>query len=118
MPLRSHFLDPTMAQIPLAAVFSLDELLEHASSSVLKSPDSTTITSLTKIAQQDGYDTICIPLTNDSWRSRWKEMCLTDGPKQDSEVERRAEEWRAAEGPFQKKELNITRLGGNLHIQT
>jgi type II protein arginine methyltransferase len=100
-----------MAQVPLAAVFTQDELHEQASHNVLGESDSTPLLRLSKAAIEDGYDSVCIPLTNEAWRTRWKKMCLTIDGKQTPEIEKLAEDWRASEGPFLKTEMNITRLG-------
>jgi len=106
-----------MAQVPLAAVFTQDELHEQASHTVSSESDSTPLLRLSKAAIEDGYDSVCIPLTNEAWRTRWKKMCLTIDGKQTPEIERLAEDWRASEGPFLKTEMNITRLG-QLHFST
>jgi protein arginine N-methyltransferase 5 len=103
-----------MAQVPLAAVFTQDDLHEQASYTVSDESDSTPLLRLSKAAIEDGYDSVCIPLTNEAWRTRWKKMCLTVDGKQTPEIERLAEDWRASEGPFLKAEMNITRLGQHL----
>ena len=100
-----------MAQVPLAAVFTQEDLEEQASIHTSSDPTSTPLLRLSKAAIEDGYDSVCIPLTNEAWRTRWKKMCLTVDGKQSPEVERLAEDWRASEGPFLKAEMNITRLG-------
>lgn len=102
-----------MSHVPLAAVFSQDDLdqLEKTEKRLeITASDSTPLLRLLKVSSEDGYDLICVPLANETWKSRWKKMCLTDGEKQSEEVERLAEDWRASEGPFLREEMNITRL--------
>lgn len=74
---------------------------------------TTPVLQLTQEATRDSYDAIAVPLTNETWRKRWREMCLTDEHRTNlpPEVQRRAEYWRELCGPFIKSELNITRLG-------
>lgn len=104
--------DPVeMAQVPLAAVFTQEDLDEQAALTLTNNSSSTRLLRIAKAAIEDGYDSICIPLTNEAWRTRWKKMCLTVDGKQTPDVERLAEDWRASEGPFLKTEMNITRLG-------
>src|SRR5258708_437021 len=64
------------------------------------------------------YGSICIPITNDIWKKRWKEMCLIEHGtsssecKRDVELQWAAENWRAGySGSFHLNEVNITRLG-------
>lgn len=60
-----------------------------------------------------GYDLVCLPLTTEAWKTRWRDMCiLPSGSDRDRDVlaEERAEAWRA--GPvFKRDEVTITRLG-------
>ncbi|CAG8606297.1 17274_t:CDS:2, partial [Acaulospora colombiana] len=97
-----------MAQVHLAAVFSQEDI--DAQTAYSSTNDSTSVLRLSKAAVDDGYDFISIPLTNNAWRTRWKKMCLTDGGKQEPEIAKLAEDWRASEGPFERSEMNITRL--------
>ncbi|KAG8825337.1 methyltransferase protein [Serendipita sp. 411] len=104
-----------MAQVPLATVFTQQDLEDYSSSSTsasyISEEESSPLLELYQTASQDGYDLICVPLTNEAWRTRWKKMCLTDeSGKQNEETERLAEDWRASEGPFLREEMNITRL--------
>lgn len=110
-----------MAHIALAAVFTqedFDEQSRHGAASSSSDPTSTPIIGLAKSSIEDGYDLICIPLTNEEWRARWKKMCLTEdvSVKQKPDLELLAENWRASEGPFNKSEMNITRLGKAIYI--
>ena len=64
------------------------------------------------------YSSVCIPITNDNWKKRWKEMCLMEHGtgssecKRDVELQRAAENWRAGYSEaFHRNEVNITRLG-------
>ena len=66
-------------------------------------------------ARADGYDTVCIPLTTEKWRERWRQMCLLpdetkEGGTDKAELEKQAEQWRA-QPVFTKDEVTITRVG-------
>lgn len=74
-------------------------------------------------ARTKGYDAVCIPLTTDRWRMRWRDMCLLSStPDLESEeggdgaragrtgLEQQAELWRA-NPVFVKDEVTLTRLG-------
>jgi hypothetical protein len=102
-------LSDLMAQVHLAAVFSQEDI--DTQNVYTSTNDSTPVLRLGKAAADDGYDFISIPLTNNAWRARWKKMCLTDGEKQSPEITKLTEDWRASEGPFERSEMNITRLG-------
>jgi len=99
-----------MAHIPIAELVTQAQLDEY------RDPifeDTTAVVQLTREATQDSYDAIAVPLTNEMWRKRWREMCLTDEHRTNLplEAQRRAEYWREHCGPFVKSELNITHLG-------
>jgi len=99
-----------MAHIPIAELVTQAQLDEYRE---LVFEDTTAVLQLTQEASRDSYDAIAVPLTNETWRKRWREMCLTDEHRTNlpPEVQRRAEYWRELCGPFFKSELNITRLG-------
>ncbi|KAH9945240.1 PRMT5-domain-containing protein [Epithele typhae] len=63
-------------------------------------------------ARSAGYETICVPLANDKWKTRWRELCLLN-LTQDQETlnttEQRAEAWRSKPAFF-RDELTISRL--------
>jgi protein arginine N-methyltransferase 5 len=63
--------------------------------------------------QSKGYDLICLPLTTDRWKKRWRDMCILPSESdrdRDVHAETRAEAWRA--GPaFLRDEVTMTRLG-------
>ena len=63
-------------------------------------------------ARAKGYDGICLPLTNDRWKARWRELCLLhpEGNPDAAALEQSAENWRAKPG-FLRDEVTITRLG-------
>lgn len=103
-----------MSQLPLGAVFSQDDLNQQTLYIADNSSQSTPLLRLSKIAAEDGYDWVCIPLTNEAWKTRWRKMCLTDGQRQSFDTEILTENWRASEGPFERSEMNITQLGGSL----
>ncbi|KII89931.1 hypothetical protein PLICRDRAFT_40111 [Plicaturopsis crispa FD-325 SS-3] len=64
-------------------------------------------------ATEENYDAICLPLTNDNWKRRWREMCiLPAGEDRDDNIaaaEQRAEDWRSKPA-FLLEEVNVTRL--------
>jgi type II protein arginine methyltransferase len=100
-----------MSLLPLAAVFSQDDLNEQSLYTTESSSDTTPLLHLSRISAEDSYDWVCIPLTNEAWKTRWKRMCLSDGQRQSFDTELLAENWRASEGPYERSEMNITRLG-------
>lgn len=59
-----------------------------------------------------GYDGVCLPLTTDKWRARWRDLCLVpdDENPDKAALEQRAEQWRANPA-FTRDEVTITRLG-------
>src|SRR5258706_10424252 len=99
-----------MALPPMPSLITRPHLHEFRN---FLSEDPTAVLQLTQEATRDSYDAIAVPLTNETWRKRWREMCLTDEHRTNlpPEVQRRAEYWRELCGPFIKSELNITRLG-------
>ncbi|KAH8100111.1 PRMT5-domain-containing protein [Cristinia sonorae] len=62
-------------------------------------------------ARAKGYECIGLPLTNDSWRTRWQDMCvLPPGEKPDRHsLEAKAEQWRVRPC-FTRDEVNVTKL--------
>ena len=64
-------------------------------------------------ARGGGYDTICVPLTTERWKARWRELCLRN-PHEDpatlGAIEQRAEAWRSKPAFF-RDELTVSRLG-------
>lgn len=100
-----------MSQIPLATVLTQDDLNEQELYTTGSSSELSPLLRLSRVAADDGYDWICVPLTNEVWRTRWKKMCLSDGQRQPPAIELLAENWRASEGPYERAEMNITRLG-------
>lgn len=64
-------------------------------------------------ARAKGYDGICLPLTTDQWKARWRELCLIHaepGSTDATALEQSAEKWRARPA-FMRDEVTITRLG-------
>ena len=55
----------------------------------------TPILRLLSDSKTKGYDTVCIPLTNERWRESWR-MCLPpeDEAEKDESAERISEAWR------------------------
>lgn len=68
-------------------------------------------------ARGKGYDGICVPLTTDKWKARWREMCLipAEGNPDAHALEQSAEKWRSKPG-FLRDEVTITRLGMFLRV--
>ncbi|TCD60480.1 methyltransferase protein [Steccherinum ochraceum] len=62
-------------------------------------------------AREKGYECIGLPLTNDSWRSRWQNMCLLspDEKPDKQSLEVKAEQWRIRPC-FARDEVNVTQL--------
>ena len=56
----------------------------------------TPILRLLSDSKTKGYDTVCIPLTNEGWRESWEKMCLSpeDEAEKDESAERISEAWR------------------------
>jgi type II protein arginine methyltransferase len=76
---------------------------------------ASTVLKLVAETRSKGYDLICLPLTTEKWKSRWRDMCiLPSGSDRDRDVvaEERAEAWRANPA-FMRDEVTMTRLGGH-----
>lgn len=101
------------SSFPMAAVaghLSLDDIANAATD---PGPNfETPILRLLSDSKAKGYDTVCIPLANEKWRTRWKEMCLSpeDEAEKDESAERTSEAWRF-NPVFLREEVNVTRLG-------
>jgi type II protein arginine methyltransferase len=63
-------------------------------------------------ARAKGYDGICLPLTNDKWKARWRSLCLLpdDENPDKAALEQHAEQWRANPS-FSRDEVTITLIG-------
>ena len=75
--------------------------------------DDTPVLRATTDARTVGYETACVPLTNEKWKARWRELCiLNPNEPQDklAEIEQRAEAWRSKPAFF-RDEVTISRLG-------
>jgi type II protein arginine methyltransferase len=98
------------------AVFVAHVTLDHLSR--LEEPDpedlsgKTASQKATAKARTKGYDGICLPLTTDQWKARWRELCLihAEGSPDTAALEQSAENWRARP-VFLRDEVTITRLG-------
>ena len=98
---------------PMATVaghLSLDDIASAAADR--DTSYETPILRLLSTSKTKGYDTVCIPLTNEKWQARWKEMCLSpeDEAAKNDGAERVSEAWRSNPG-FLREEVNVTRLG-------
>lgn len=101
----------TFHMATVAGHLSLDDIAGAAADRDLNF--ETPILQLLSDNKAKGYDTVCIPLTNEKWRERWKGMCLSpeDEAEKDPSVERTSEAWRSNPA-FLREEVNVTRLGG------
>ena len=98
---------------PIATVAGHLSLDDIASAAADRDPNhETPILRLLSTSRAKGYDTVCIPLTNEKWRARWKKMCLSpeDEAEKDDSAERVSEAWRS-NPVFLREEVNVTRLG-------
>jgi len=98
---------------PMATVAGHLSLDDIASAAADRDPIyETPILRLLSTSKTKGYDTVCIPLTNEKWQARWKEMCLSpeDEAMKNVGAERASEAWRSNPG-FLREEVNVTRLG-------
>lgn len=101
---------PSFFMATVAGHLSLDDI---ASTAADRDPNyETPILRLLSTSKAKGYDTVCIPLTNEKWRERWKKMCLSpEGEaEKDESAERISEAWRS-NPVFLREEVNVTRLG-------
>jgi len=98
---------------PMATVAGHLSLDDIAGAAADRDPSyETPILRLLSTSKAKGYDTVCIPLTNEKWQARWKEMCLSpeDEAMKNVGVERASEAWRSNPG-FLREEVNVSRLG-------
>jgi hypothetical protein len=105
----SHTMDSSVA---LSAFISLQDI----ENSVDKSP----VLSLSAGARENGYDTVCLPLTTDKWKRRWADMCLLphgSTRERDTAAESSAETWRA-NPRFLRDEVTMVHLGASSHFQS
>ncbi|ETW83084.1 hypothetical protein HETIRDRAFT_417080 [Heterobasidion irregulare TC 32-1] len=90
---------------------SLKELQE-AQGKLDQSAYDTPVLSVVHDARERTYDVVCLPLSNENWRERWRSMCVIPVGQmegENSEAERRAETWRA--NPcFLRDEVTMSRL--------
>ena len=101
------------SSFPMATVATHISLDDIANASADRDPNyETPILRLLSASKAKGYDTVCIPLTNEKWRERWKKMCLSpeDEAEKDDSAERVSEAWRS-NPVFLREEVNVTRLG-------
>ncbi len=100
------------------AAFISHVTLDHLA--VLNQPSDTDLSGRTPAlkasleAKSAGYDAICLPLTNDKWKARWRDMCLipAGGTLDRVSLEHQAEDWRSTPG-FMRDEVTITHLGAS-----
>jgi protein arginine N-methyltransferase 5 len=97
----------------LSTHISLEEFVQ--ASAQRDTTYASTVLKLVAETRSKGYDLICLPLTTEKWKSRWRDMCiLPSGSDRDRDVvaEERAEAWRANPA-FMRDEVTMTRLGGH-----
>ncbi|KAI0822469.1 PRMT5-domain-containing protein [Trametes gibbosa] len=89
--------------------YSVDDITEVARRNDLG--DETPVLRATSDARAGGYDSLCVPLTNDKWKARWRELCILDpeGSPDKLAIEQRAEAWRSKPAFF-RDEVTISRL--------
>lgn len=96
----------------LSTFITLEEFTQFLASKDNTGHESPVLNLVDK-TRSKGYDLICLPLTTEKWKTRWRDMCiLSSGSDKDRDVlaEERAEAWRA--GPvFKRDEVTMTRLG-------
>lgn len=99
----------TFSMTTVAGHISLDDIASAAADR--DSHFETPILQLLSNSKVKGYDTVCIPLTNEKWRERWRKMCLSpdDEAEKDEGAERASEAWRS-NPVFLREEINVTRL--------
>lgn len=92
---------------PTALHHSLSDIYDYDNSN-----EKTPLESLVASAHAKAYNYVCVPLTNEKWKSRWQEMCVTNGEQgsKSMPLQQRAEMWRDG-GGFKQDEVLITRLG-------
>ena len=117
-------------RIPFASALSLSDI------SASSKPDERPLIARTEKARDVGYDLLCVPLTTDVWRDRWRAMCVLptashaadSGERSEKDgdedarmsvgpegakmraAEARAEAWRAAPA-FEANEVTLVHLG-------
>ncbi|KAH9850257.1 PRMT5-domain-containing protein [Lenzites betulinus] len=91
------------------AHYSVEDIAEVARRDDLG--DETPVLRASAAARGAGYDSLCVPLTNDRWRARWRELCILDPEASPDKlaIEQRAEAWREKPAFF-RDEVTISRL--------
>ena len=94
---------------------TLEDLAKYSQPNETDISESTPVLKAVIDARSKAYDGICIPLTTDKWRARWKDLCLVpdDANLDKAAQEQLAEQWRA-NPVFMQEEVSITRLGSSL----
>ncbi|KAI0049761.1 PRMT5-domain-containing protein [Auriscalpium vulgare] len=97
----------------LATFLSAEDVDFHAPAAALRDGADTPVLEAVAHAHTRGYDVVCLPLTTDKWRERWRRMCIStmgaDELGEGAEAEARAEAWRA-NPVFELGEVTMTRL--------
>ncbi|KAI9061047.1 PRMT5-domain-containing protein [Trametes sanguinea] len=95
-----------------SAHYTLDDIAELSRRDDL-ADDETPVLRATSDARTVGYDTVCVPLTNEKWKARWRELCiLSQDPEESADrlaIEQRAEAWRSKPAFF-RDEVTVSRL--------
>jgi type II protein arginine methyltransferase len=64
----------------------------------------------------DSYDIVCLPLTNEEWHTRWREMCIDNLDMNDGQKERKAELWRSGGSPLRENEVILGYLEETMNV--
>ncbi|KAF7312309.1 Protein arginine N-methyltransferase [Mycena indigotica] len=86
--------------------------LPEIAATAMTRDDASPIIALSSQARSKGYEVVCLPLTTDSWKKRWTEMCLLPTGADlaaDMAAEKLAEAWRT-KPYFLLDEVTITQL--------
>ncbi|CDO72463.1 hypothetical protein BN946_scf184980.g4 [Trametes cinnabarina] len=102
----------TLNMPAFSSLYSLEDIVELSRREDL-GEEETPVLRAASDARNVGYDTVCVPLTNEKWKTRWRELCILSQDPEDSAerlaIEQRAEAWRSKPAFF-RDEVTISRL--------
>ncbi|KAA1467478.1 PRMT5-domain-containing protein [Dentipellis sp. KUC8613] len=98
----------------IAAAVSLEDLgrAPTAPDATVGIDAATPVLQVLAEARHKNYTAVCLPLTTEKWKDRWKGMCVLPVGQlgdENAEAEQRAEAWRASPA-FARDEVTMTRL--------